>query len=122
MGSYFNQFDCITILYYASYVRQMRVVFEEHSNKHGLSAEDIAYAAEHIIKAQRMTYRNAEYLRFTGRHVDALMPVIGVVLKREARGVVRVYHAGSGEDSFWDIPLDDWVRRREQQRRRGHIR
>lgn len=53
MGSYFNQFDCIAILCYNICVGQMRVIFEEHSNKHGLSAEDIAYAAEHIIKAQK---------------------------------------------------------------------
>ena len=94
----------------------MRVIFEEHSNKHGLTPEDIIYAAEHMIESDEMRYKGGWYMRFTGRHDDALMPAIGVVLKIK-NGCLHVYHAGPGTDAFWNLPFEEWVEKTKRRTR-----
>lgn len=97
-------------MYYNILMKRIRIIFEDHSNKHGLTPEDIAYAVENPIRTEEMEYKGVLYIRLTGKHNDVLMQSIGIVMKIE-KNTLRIYHAGSGEKSFWDLPFDDWIKR-----------
>lgn len=89
-----------------------KVVFADHCKKHGLTEEDIVYAAENITAPiEHCRYGNELYIRFVGKHRDVLNPQIGVVLKVTTTKIVIVYHADAAIDGFFDIPFVEWIRK-----------
>ena len=106
-----TRLDQAIILCYSSFVNVDHVIFDRHCSKHGLTPEDIVYAAEHLTSdLERCVIDGSIYLRFTGRHLDSLMPQIGVVLKVTPNRIIIVYHAAAAHDGFWSVPFLDWIR------------
>lgn len=97
------------VLHYYS-VNIGKVIFSPHCQKHGITIEEIVYAAEHVIKLDACEYNGQRYLRFTGRIVDTLRPVIEVVMKITTKHIIVVYHANGETDNFFDRPITDWIK------------
>lgn len=89
-----------------------KVIFAKHCERHGLTKEDIVYAAENPTSdIQRCLYGEELYLRFTGLHLDALVPEIEVALKVTAGKILVIYHANAATPDFFDTPFDQWIRK-----------
>lgn len=68
-----------------------------------MDESDIAYAAEHIVRAKTLRQRDGTTLvKFTGRHPDPLMSIIEVAMSVRADGLVTVFHANAETDNFFD--------------------
>lgn len=91
-------------------MRFQRVVFDPHCHKHGLTEEDIVYAAENLTSPiEQIKYNGNLYIRFIGKHTDALIPQIEVVLKVTATRIVIIYHANAASTNFFDTPFAKWI-------------
>jgi hypothetical protein len=79
-----------------------RIVFAPHAHRHGYTIDDVAYAVENMIEAEVSPQRNgSSEVRFTGMHLDSLVPSLEVVMKVFPNGKIIIYHVNAETGNFF---------------------